>query len=275
MNIRMICMDLDGTALRQDRMSFSPDLIRVLEEAHRREIAVTVVTGRQFGLLPPAVTNHPAWENLVVTCNGGQIYRLATGERLFSLDISAEALWQLLELAKRHDLPIEFSVGSRLYLTKRSLDIQQEDPGLVFHRNVILAQHSCILDSLEPLCEAQVEKVNLLCIPPEKRDSVLTELKEIAVSAVWSSHNCMEITHPHADKGRGMEEVCRLLNIAPEETMALGDSGNDVPMLRRAGLGIAMGNAPDFVKEAADIVAESCLQDGAAKAIARYALGDA
>ena len=83
----------------------------------------------------------------------------------------------------------------------------------------------------------------------------------------------MEITHTDAHKGRGLEAVCQLRNIPVECTMALGDSGNDIAMLRRAGLGVAMGNAPDFVKAAADAVAEPFDADGAAKAIEHYALG--
>ena len=79
MEIRLICMDLDGTALQPDRKTFSPRLIAALEAAHKKGIAIAPVTGRQYGLLPPAVTCHPVWENLVVTCNGGQIYRLGTG----------------------------------------------------------------------------------------------------------------------------------------------------------------------------------------------------
>ena len=272
MNIRMICMDLDGTALQADRVSFSPALTEVLAEAHRKGIAVVPVTGRQFGLLPPPLQQHPVWEGLAVLCNGGQIRVLATGELLYSRNICPEALAQLLRLAEKYELPIEFSVDSRLYLTEKSCRLQQEDPGLIFHRDVILAKSGKIMDTLEPLCAEPVEKVNLLCISPEKREAVLQELKSIAVSAVWSAHNCMEITHPEANKGRGLEAVCRLLNIPVECTMALGDSGNDIAMLRRAGLGIAMGNAPDFVKEAADAVAERYDADGAAKAIARYAL---
>ena len=54
--------------------------------------------------------------------------------------------------------------------------------------------------------------------------------------------------------------------------MALGDSGNDIAMLRRAGLGVAMGNAPDFVKDAADVITDRFDEDGAAKAIERWAL---
>ena len=272
MDIRMICMDLDGTALQSDRCFFSPALDVALEQAHKKGIAIVIVTGRQYGLLPPAVKNHPVWENLAVLCNGGQVRRLGTGELLSSLDIEKKALEALLRLAEKFSLPIEFSRDSKLYLTQRSLTLQQDDPGLVFHRDVILAANGCITESLEPLCGQAVEKVNLLCIPEEKRDAVLQELKEIAVSAVWSSHNCMEITHPDAHKGRGLEEACRLLDIPVECTMALGDSGNDVAMLRRAGLGVAMGNAPDFVKEAADVVAERYDEDGAAKAILKYAL---
>ena len=272
MNIRLICMDLDGTALQKDRCSFSPRLNEALKKAHAQGITVAVVTGRQFGLLPPAVKNHPVWENLAVLCNGGQIRRLETGELLDSLDIDREALHRLLKLAEKYELPIEFSVDSNLYLTQKSLVLQQDDEHLVFHRDAILANHGQILESLELLREAEVEKVNLLCIPEESRDAVLKELQTIAVSAVWSSHNCMEITHPNADKGRGLGEICRILDIPEECTMALGDSGNDIAMLRRAGLGVAMGNAPDFVKAAADVVTDRYDEDGAAKAIERWAL---
>ena len=272
MKIQMICMDLDGTALQKDRTSFSPRLAAALAAAHERGIAVVVVTGRQFGLLPPAVTCHPEWENLAVLCNGGQIRCLGTGELLEGLDIGAAALEQLLLLADRFDLPVEFSLDSKLYLTEHSWQLQQNDPGLAFHRDVILAKNGYVVDSLEPLCKRAVEKVNLLCIPEEQRQTVVQELNQIAVSAVWSSRNCMEITHPLADKGRGLERVCSLLGIPAENTMALGDSGNDIAMLRRAGLGVAMGNAPDFVKEAADVVTDRFDEDGAAKAIECWAL---
>ena len=74
MDIRLIAMDLDGTALQADRCSFSTRLIAALDEAHRRGVAIAVITGRQFNMLPPAVQNHPSWENLAVLCNGAQIY---------------------------------------------------------------------------------------------------------------------------------------------------------------------------------------------------------
>lgn len=272
MDIQMICMDLDGTALQADRRSFSPRLEAALLAAHEKGIAVVPVTGRQFGLLPPPVKGHPAWENLAVLINGAQIRELATGKLLYHLNIEHDALRPLLEVADRFGLPIEFSQDSILHLTQKSYDLQLPDPSLAFHIKDILANHGRIVESLEPLCSRDVEKVNLLCIPEERKTEVMAALAPIAVSAVWSSANSLEITHPDANKGRGLEEVCRLMNIPAEATLALGDSGNDITMLRRAGLGVAMGNAPEVVKEAADLVADHHLEDGAAKAIERYAL---
>ena len=272
MDIQLIAMDLDGTALRSDRKTFSPRLEAALDAAYRAGVTIVPVTGRQYGLLPPCIKEHPAWESLVVCINGGQIRELATGRLISGLHIGAPALKALLELAQKYSLPIEFSVDSRLHLTKRDFALQLDDPGLVFHRDTILANHGVFVDSLEPLLCRNVEKVNLLCIPEHLQERVVQKLRNIAVSAVWSSHNCMEITHPDATKGNGLQALSRILNIPVARMMALGDSGNDETMLRQAGLGVAMGNAPDYVKAFADVVTLPNTDDGAAVAIERYIL---
>lgn len=272
MEIKLICMDLDGTALTADRKSFSPRLIAALNAAHEKGIAIAPVTGRQYGLLPPAVLDHPVWENLVVTCNGGQIYRLGTGERLFGLDIEKDALEQLLKISEKFHIPVEFSVDNKLHLTKASYEAQLPHENLSFHVHTILARSGVIVDSLAPFCDMAVEKAQLPHIPPELGPEVEAALRDVAVSAVWASATSMEITHPDANKGNGLRQLCRLLDILPENTMALGDSGNDESILRAAGLGIAIGNAPDFIKAAADAVTEPCDRDGAAIAIEKYCL---
>ena len=272
MLIRMIAMDLDGTALQNDRCSFSPRLIAALEEAHNRGIEIAVITGRQWSMLPPAVQNHPVWENLVVLCNGAQIRRMATGEILYEKNICADALEQLLTLSLELDIPIEFSVDSVLYLTPNALNQQADLPHLDFHVNTILANHGVVIPSLESLLDAAVEKVNLPHIPLHLHAQAEQLLQTIPVSAVWSSPTSMEITHPDARKGIALDALCRLLGIPPENTLALGDSGNDESMLKKAGLGVAMGNAPDFIKTIADAVSEPNDRDGAAIAIERYVL---
>lgn len=272
MDIRLIAMDLDGTALQRDRCSFSARLHKALQAAHAKGIAIVPVTGRQFGLLPPVLQQRYDWADFAILCNGGQIRKLSTGELLYGLHIDPCALAQLLDLARDFGLPLEFSVDSKLYLTRDSYDKQLPHPDLTFHRETILANHGKIVPSLVPFCAANIEKVNLLCISPEIRDAVVNRLAAISVSAVWSSSTCMEITHPDATKGQTLQILCNLLQIPMETVMALGDSGNDITMLRQAGLGIAMGNAPDFVKRSADVCTDSNDADGAAKAIEQYVI---
>lgn len=71
-------------------------------------------------------------------------------------------------------------------------------------------------------------------------------------------------------KQRGMDEIIRHFGIRLEDTLAFGDGGNDIPMLRHAGIGIAMGNAADHVKAAADYVTTSVDEDGVAEGIQQW-----
>ena len=187
MDIRLICMDLDGTALQSDKATFSPRLTAALERAHEKGIAIVPVTGRQYGLLPPAVLGHPVWENLVVTCNGGQILKLGTGEVLYALHIGEGALRQLLAIGARFSIPVEFSVDSKLHLTQDSYDAQLPQENLHFHVHTILARSGVIVDSLEPLCTAKVEKAQFPLIPRQLAKDVEKALEDVAVSAVWAS----------------------------------------------------------------------------------------
>ena len=272
MDIKLICMDLDGTALQSDRKSFSPRLIAALEAAHKKGIAIAPVTGRQYGLLPPAVTCHPVWENLVVTCNGGQIYRLGTGERLFGQDIGETALRRLLAIAERFGIPLEMSVDSRLHLTRRSYDAQLPHKNLDFHVHTILARSGVIVDSLAPLCTQSVEKAQLPHIPPAIAAQVEQALSTIEISAVWSSDTSMELTHPEASKGNALAWVSQRLGFQLENTMAFGDSLNDLSMLTTSGHGVAMGNARSDVKS---LLSHTCLsneEDGVARYLEQHIL---
>lgn len=81
-----------------------------------------------------------------------------------------------------------------------------------------------------------------------------------------------DITAKGNTKQKGIDEICRHFGIRLEDTIAFGDGGNDIPMLRHAGIGVAMGNADDEVKEAADYVTTSVDEDGIAQAFRHLSL---
>ena len=85
----------------------------------------------------------------------------------------------------------------------------------------------------------------------------------------------LEFSPTEANKGTGMLALAELLGVPREATMAVGDADNDLPMLRGAGLGVAMGNANERVRAAADVVVADNDHGGVAEAIRTYLLGSA
>jgi HAD superfamily hydrolase (TIGR01484 family) len=124
-----------------------------------------------------------------------------------------------------------------------------------------------------------VENISLMFPTREARDAAADQIKKIRgrdggrllhILFPWKTD--LEITHVMADKWRSLEDLGKYLGITDSQIMALGDGDNDRAMLRGAGYSVAMGNAPDYVKETADMITGDNDHDGAAAAI-REALG--
>lgn len=275
MEVKLIAMDLDGTALQEDHMTVSTRLRDALEKAHEKGLIIVPVTGRPYKLLPPFLQENPQWKNYGILCNGSQIRSLRTGMIHYSLTVQGKDLQALLELAERYEVPVEFSADSKIYLTQRDLEAQQGMPELAFHCREILSRNSVLVESLRPMCtdaHFSVEKVNLNGIPENLRGKIEKAVAALNVSGVWSGKHSMEITHRDATKGKALKRLCGMIDIPPEQVLALGDSENDLSMLQIAGMGVAMGNASELVKRAANAVTQSNMADGAAIAIERFAL---
>ncbi len=101
------------------------------------------------------------------------------------------------------------------------------------------------------------------------------KLEEIFAGKLYvtqSSFDLIEFLHPAVSKGNALRVMAAGLGIAPEEVVAIGDNHNDIGMLLFAGLGIAMGNAHDEVKAAADYITLSNADEGVATAIEKLVL---
>jgi hydroxymethylpyrimidine pyrophosphatase-like HAD family hydrolase len=95
-----------------------------------------------------------------------------------------------------------------------------------------------------------------------------------AASATRSQSYFIDITNPDANKGTLVGTLSRLLSIPPDEIATIGDMANDVLMFRKSGLSIAVGNAHDDVKAEAKLVTATNEDEGFAKAVERFLLGE-
>ena len=75
----------------------------------------------------------------------------------------------------------------------------------------------------------------------------------------------IEITSLYATKAQALEKLCEVLSLTRENVLAMGDGDNDMPMIEFAGIGVAMTNGEEHIKQAADIIADDCNDFGAAK----------
>ncbi len=82
----------------------------------------------------------------------------------------------------------------------------------------------------------------------------------------------IEVMDPNVDKGKALKLVAQYVGVPLEETMAIGDSWNDVPLLRAAAFGVAMGSAPPELRAVSDAVVADVAHDGVAEALERYVL---
>ena len=101
---------------------------------------------------------------------------------------------------------------------------------------------------------------------PEVQRTIAEKLPQ-SLTVVQTAAFYLEIIPAVINKGQGIFDVCRALGIRPEEVIAFGDAENDIPMLRAAGMGVAMGNATEAVKAAADMVTLTNNEDGIAAAL--------
>jgi len=102
------------------------------------------------------------------------------------------------------------------------------------------------------------------------KDEVGSKLSDVTEN-IFSNPVLLEFGSKKAGKGMALENLCRVLGVDREDTIAVGDEGNDVDMIRRAGIGVAVKNAIDAAKEAADIITENDHEaDAVAEIIERY-----
>lgn len=107
----------------------------------------------------------------------------------------------------------------------------------------------------------------------EKTIKYLKSMEREGYNVVWYPKlNYAEITMPNTTKGHSISEVLDLLNIPVERSIAFGDGDNDIEMFKTVGHGVAMGNGSDHIKKVADIVTDTCKNEGIVKELLRLGL---
>ncbi len=272
MDIDMIALDLDGTLLERDHASVTARSVQVIDEAHRRGIVVAIASGRIYSFLPPAARSITAitW---AITSNGAVLYDQHSHTTAGGTYISPTSTRALLGRLPR-DVWAEVWSKGKIYVERRQWDRMREYPLAPLHVTVLdqIGEPTDDILTLAGSEDTRVEKINLPIAPATvKLDLMRLPSADMRYSFIDTGSG-LEISGPKVSKAQGIRRLCAAMSISMRNVLAIGDSENDIDMLRDCGVGVAMGNAIKPVKAVADAITLSNHEDGVALAIERYAL---
>ena len=263
MNYQLIAMDLDGT-LSNDQKVITEKTKAALMAAQETGIRLALASARPSpGLFRERdVLRLQDYQGILMSYNGGRIVDAATGNVLFETAMDPEETKAVLRQLERLPVTPILDDGVQFYVTDRNgfkVDYECKN------NNMICSEVENLADFLTfaPI------KI-LMSVQPEEISRVQKQIAALlptSLTVVQTAPFYLEVIPKVINKGQGIRDICTVLGITPEEVIAFGDAENDIPMLRAAGMGVAMGNATEAVKAAADMVTLSNNDDGIAAAL--------
>lgn len=261
---KLIATDLDDTLLN-DGIEVSAENRAALQKAMEMGVIVTIATGRMFRSALP-IAEQLGIRAPIITYQGALVRDTVTGETLSERLVPLQLAQRVLEEGYRADLHMNVYIEDRLIVDR----ITPEGTGYAKLAEVEMNPVGNLLVFLKQ------DPVKILYIAdPDMLDRLNRELQDKFGPTLYitkSKPNYLEFMHPEATKQHGLKVLAERYGIKREEIMAFGDSYNDIDMLEFAGMGVAMGNAPDKIKEKADYVTAGNNEDGVARVVREFVL---
>ncbi len=269
--IKLIAVDLDGTLLDAQR-EVSPETQRVIRRVVDCGIMVVLATGRTYAGVR-RIYDVLGLEGPVITNNGGLIYNPVSDTVLGGNPLPVNVLRSVLEWLDARGIYNQFYTRDTIYtrhLGFLSAEWAAKNAALPEHHRIkieVLGEGPLPEDlGTEPFYKLLVMDRNPEIIEEVKR--FIDEIPELDTTI--SIENGLDILCAGISKGDGLKRLSEALGIRPEEIMAFGDQENDSEMLEFAGIGVAMENAPEHVKEHANRIAPLHHEDGLARFLQEY-----
>ena len=275
-DIRLVALDLDGT-LFNNQSKISDKNRAALQAATGRGIHIVISTGRPYSGLP---LEQLAGTGIryAITTNGAAIYEIPTRTCIYEDAMVPSLALPVIRYLLTKDIHMDAFIDGNAYSPLSCLPAAQKLNMPPSIKKYILETRTRLDDFTGYIEESgrSIQKMTLNFYPDESgtlvdRENVKDYLMSIPdIECVSGGYNNLEFTKRGIDKGIGLKKLAGYLGISPDETLAIGDSGNDASIIQAAGIGIAMGNATEDIKAIADDITLSIEEDGVAAALYKY-----
>ncbi|MBE6053514.1 MAG: sugar-phosphatase [Clostridium sartagoforme] len=265
---KLVAIDMDGTLLKEDK-TISERTKNAIQSAREMGVTVVLATGRPIEGVSRYLEELNMYSDYdyVLSYNGALIQKTKSKEAVAKVALKGEDLHYLRNLS--NELGVHIHAFS-------------EEKGLITPKNSKYTEVEANINNIE-IHEMNIDNISddeviikiMMIDEPEILGPAMEKLpKDVyeKYTVVRSTPFFLEFLNKEVNKGVGVEMLAKYLGIKREEVMTLGDAGNDLHMIEYAGLGVAMANAFDEVKKAADYITDTNENDGVAKAIEKFIL---
>lgn len=285
MKYKMLVLDIDGTLLNS-KVILSPEVKKAINYAKQQGLIVTIATGRfYYAAVSPARIigiNAPLIAN-----DGAQIQDVFTDKVYSFTPISLDTAREIVEAMEKYPLELQVFLKDRKIYAGKSYQIVQIKKYFRHGRRYNLKGfYNYVRDFVfggPTVSAGNVQGVlKNMTTPPAKivvygdkqplkelRNELTSRFKG-RVDLTSAIPRYMDILPPGVSKVNGIQFVANMFNIKREEIIAVGDNFNDLAMIEYAGLGVAMGNAPESVKQKANFVTDSNDENGIVKVVKQF-----
>ncbi len=261
---RLIAADLDGTLL-DDTYRVMPDLLSHINQSRSNGVELVVATGRLYPAALPFIRDLNVCLP-VIASNGAVVKDPLTDETICQLPLPMDLAIQVLRFTNDYPVQRFVCVRDNFYTDapEEASRKYSEALRITFTRRI----------PLETVITG--DPTMIVIRGKEEEISVLTgKLRRHFGDKVYLANSkpfFIDINHPEASKGSALSNLCRRMGIDPGDVIAVGDGWNDLEMFKVAGMGIAVANAPDSLKEEADYVCDHPAYKGVIEVIKRFIL---
>jgi len=264
--IRLVAIDVDGTLLNS-KNQLTTQTKEMIGLARNLGIKIVLCTGRPFqgirNLLQELQLDTS--DEFAISFNGAVIQELGENNILLHQPLSFEALQEIEAISRKLKVPYHIQSDDAIYTSNQDISYYTAYDS---HLNGSLIKYR----TLAELQETPVNKI-LFVGHPDFLEDVIKKIPK----NFFEDYNLMksldyffEFLHKDANKGTALKKLAEKLTIQPEEIAAIGDNDNDISMLEFAGFAIAMGNASEKAKQAADFITKSNDENGVVHAFQQF-----
>lgn len=273
MTYKLICLDMDGTLLNSNK-KISDKTKNVIKKAHEKGVKIALSTGRVF-ISAKYYANILGISAPIIASNGAYIREKDKNKVIYKSPIEEELCKSIINIAKNYEFHFYLNTCDTIisanpypkgYTYLEMSNELPEDVKVNLQVNVNLEEEARNKNG---------EIVKAICIS-DNREMLQDARKKIEalgnLEIVSSLGDNFEIMNKNVSKGKAVKVLADFYGISQDEVICMGDGENDLSMIKYAGLGVVMGNAPDCIKKYADYITDTNDNDGVAKAIEEFVL---